>query len=446
MAGERSMISLGELALDEKGAVTIGPFGSRMKAEVYVPSGVPVIRGTNISDGRWLKGDWVFVSEDFARGLPNCLLEPGDLVFPHRGSIGEVAIIEKNHGTMLLSSSMMKFRPDASRADSVFLFYYFRSRQGRSEILKFSSQVGTPGIGQPLTSLRQFKVPLIPLPKQKAIAHILGTLDDKIELNRRMNETLEAMARALFKSWFVDFDPVRAKMDGRQPEGMDKATADLFPDSFEDSPLGKIPKGWKVGPILNEAALLSGGTPSTSNPSFWDGGIPWASAKDVSQCNATFLVTTERTITSKGLENSSTKLIEPFSTVVVARDATTGRMTMFGRPIAMNQTCYGFRCRSDAHFFLYCHVRQVVGHLVHSAHGSVFDTITTRTFETTPVVIPCRAVSRRFHDAVAPIFGQILSNLKEALTLAALRDALLPKLLSGEIRVPEAERLVESRP
>src|SRR5262249_43553077 len=156
--------------------------------------------------------------------------------------------------------------------------------------------------------LRETPVLLPPLPQQRTISRLLGTLDDKIELNRRMNETLEAMARKLFKSWFVDFDPVRAKAEGRQPPGLDAATAALFPASCEDSPLGPIPAGWRVGPILDQASLISGGTPDTGEPEYWDGRIPWASAKDVSQCGEAFLTVTERCITQAGLDNSSTKI------------------------------------------------------------------------------------------------------------------------------------------
>src|SRR2546430_607079 len=156
--------------------------------------------------------------------------------------------------------------------------------------------------------LKALNVLLPPEPEQRAIAHILGTLDDKIELNRRISETLEAMARALFKSWFVDFDPVRAKAEGRDP-GLRQRLADLFSDSFEHSDLGKIPSGWGVGPILNIARLLSGGTPKTDLADYWGGAIFWASAKDVSQSGDAFLVESERNITERGLNASATQLI-----------------------------------------------------------------------------------------------------------------------------------------
>jgi type I restriction enzyme S subunit len=263
-------------------------------------------------------------------------------------------------------------------------------------------------------------------------------LDDKIELNRRMNATLESMARALFQSWFVDFDPVRAKLDGRQPIGMDQATADLFPEHLEDSPLGRIPKGWEVGSILRQADLLSGGTPKTDVSAYWNGDIPWASAKDVSQCGEAFLVSTERNITNRGVEESSTKIIPAHTTVVVARGATTGRLTMFGHSMAMNQTCYGLRSRVGAPFSLYCNAKYFIDRLVQGGHGSIFDTITTSTFEATDVLLAPKEVLLGFDIQVTPMFQRIHANLLESRTLTTLRDTLLPRLLSGEITLQSA--------
>ncbi|MGZ2378982.1 restriction endonuclease subunit S [Rhizobium brockwellii] len=306
---ELKFANLADLAAPRKSAIAIGPFGSRMKADVYVEVGVPVIRGTNIGNDRALKGDWVYVTDKFADGISNCVVEPGDLVFPHRGSIGEVALVEEHHGRMVLSSSMMKFSSDPTIADPTFLYYFFRSPAGRNEIMRFGSQVGTPGIGQPLASLRQFQVPLLELAQQANIGNILRSLDDKIELNRRMNETLEAMAQAIFRDWFVDFGPTRRKLDGAtdpitimgglvQDAARAQVLADLFPAKLGDDGL---PEGWSQKELLSEARLISGGTPKTDRPEYWGGGVPWASAKDVSQCGETYLLTTERNITDNGL-------------------------------------------------------------------------------------------------------------------------------------------------
>jgi type I restriction enzyme S subunit len=214
--GEWPRIALGDIAATRDGAIAIGPFGSAMKADNYTPSGVPVIRGTNISSGRAWKGDWVFISDEFASAMPRCVVRTGDLVFPHRGSIGEVAIIpEGEFSRYFLSTSLMKVTLDTTKAVPQFVYYFFKSIEGRNEILKYASQVGTPGIGQPLSSLRKFMLPHPPVTDQSRIAAVLAALDDKIDLNRRMNETLETMAQAIFKDWFVDFSPTRAKMEGR---------------------------------------------------------------------------------------------------------------------------------------------------------------------------------------------------------------------------------------
>jgi type I restriction enzyme S subunit len=290
--------------------------------------------------------------------------------------------------------------------------------------------------------LKALDILLPPEAEQRAIAHILGTLDDKIELNRRMSETLEAMARALFKSWFVDFDPVRVKVAGLDP-GLPKPLADRFPDSFEDSGLGKIPGGWQVGPILAHAQLLSGGTPKTDRPEYWDGGIQWASAKDVSQSSGSFLVETERTITERGLDESATQLVPAFSSVVVARGATTGRMVLFGLDMAMNQTCYALATTTETPFALYCGLREDIDALVRAAHGSVFDTITTSTFASSRIVLPPELLLKAFEERAAPVFHRVLRNTHECLTLAALRDTLLPKLISGDLRVKDAEKFIE---
>ena len=325
-----------------------------------------------------------------------------------------------------------------SGVDASFLTYWLLSQ--KSALLSSVDSAGH-GTGRLNTdTLKAMTVALPPLAEQKAIAGVLGALDDKIELNRRMNATLESMARALFQSWFVDFDPVRAKLDDCPPTGMDKATADLFPDSFQESSLGCVPKGWETGSILRQADLLSGGTPKTDVAAYWNGDVPWASAKDVSQCGEAFLVSTERTITKLGIEESSTKIISAFSTVVVARGATTGRLTMFGHAMAMNQTCYGLRTKVGAPFSLYCNARHFIERIVQGGHGSIFDTITTSTFEATDVLLAPNELLLAFDKQVSPLFQQLHANLHQSRTLAILRDTLLPKLLGGELSVAEASR------
>ena len=251
--------TLDDIAQSDYGLVD-GPFGSNLPASCYVPSGIPVIRGSNLSLGEVsFKGDdFVYVSEETAKRLARSLCGPEDIVLTKKGTLGQTGFVPENHRykQFLISSNQMKLSVNRDVADPRFVYYYVSSPMSREKIIRDSEVTGVPKTN--LAYLKTFPILLPSLNEQKEIAHILGTLDDKIELNQQMNRTLEGIARALFKSWFIDFDPVRAKLDGRQPYRMDAETAALFPDSFDDSPLGKIPKGWRVG-RLDDLIILQRG-------------------------------------------------------------------------------------------------------------------------------------------------------------------------------------------
>lgn len=355
-----------------------------------------------------------------------------DVILSRRCNPGETAHIPAGL-ECALGQNLVLLRSDGTKLFPPFLRWLVRGPHWWEQVGTFIN-VGAVFDSLKCADIPNFRMPLPPLVEQKAIAEVLGALDDKIELNQRMNATLESTARALFQSWFVDFDPVRAKLDGRDP-ALDPATAALFPATFQDSPLGHIPKGWETGPILRQADLLSGGTPKTDVPNYWNGDVPWASAKDVSQCREAFLVSTERTITKQGVNESSTKIIPANATVVVARGATTGRLAMLGHAMAMNQTCYALHSRVGAPFALYCNARHFIERLVQGGHGSIFDTITTSTFDATHVLLAPKEVLLAFDRHVTPLFEHVRANLHQSRTLASIRDTLLPKLLSGELRI-----------
>ena len=367
--------------------------------------------------------------------------------------------------------------------DQQFLFYHMASQS----LVDFATSA-SEGTRMPRAKwdyVSRYELPIPPLSEQRAIAHILDTLDDKIELNRRMNQTLEEMARALFKSWFVDFLPVRAKQRARTPacvrrtgrqtgdpvrakaalitpppegsdwtveraraylpaarglaqaglDGMDASIADLFPDRLVDSELGPIPEGWEVGVLDDAIELLSGGTPRTSVASYWGGDIPWYTAKDAPSLSDVFVLDTERTITQAGVENSATNIL-PFGTTIITARGTVGRLACLGVPMAINQTCYGIRgARGYPNFFTYWNVRRTVDELQVRTHGTIFDTITRQTFKLVETALPPSELAEAFELTVTPVMRRILCNLLESRTLATLRDALLPKLVSGKLRV-----------
>ena len=290
---------------------------------------------------------------------------------------------------------------------------------------------------------KAFHVCLPPLPEQNAIASVLGTLDDLIELNRETNEILEEMARALFKSWFVDFDPVRAKLEGRPPAGIDAATAALFPDHFQDSELGQIPKGWEVKPIGEVVSCIGGGTPSTAEAKFWEHGTHhWTTPKDFSSLQAPFLIDTARRITDAGLAKISSGLL-PAGTVLMSSRAPVGYLAIAEIPVAINQ---GFIAmgpnESASKYFLLNWCQSNMDEIESRASGTTFAEISKSAFRPIPMILPPAKVVNAFTEHVEPFYSHIASNIRESRDLATLRDTLMPKLLSGEISAPVAEELI----
>ena len=190
MSSEWPLVSIDNIKATRSGSIAIGPFGSRMKSDCYVSNGVRVVRGTNLTGGRSFSGDFVFITPEKAEELNSANLLPNDLVFPHRGAIGEVGIVPNDGERYVLSSSMMKLTCAADGAHPDFIYYFFKSEAGRFELLKNASQVGTPGIGQPLTSLKQIKLKLPPVDEQRSIAAALRALDDRIALLREIRDSL----------------------------------------------------------------------------------------------------------------------------------------------------------------------------------------------------------------------------------------------------------------
>ena len=234
--------TLADLAAPIRNAIVGGPFGSNLVSKDYVASGIPVIRGQNMG-GKWVSGEFAFVSVAKASQLSQNLARPGDLVFTQRGTLGQVSMVPRGlYEAYLVSQSQMKITVDPEKADVCFLYYLFKTPAQLKYIFNSAIQTGVPHTN--LGILKATPIDLPPLSAQREIAAIVGALDDRIALLRETNTTLEAIAQTLFKSWFVDFDPVRAKQQGLPPVGMDDTTAALFPDDFEVSGLGAVPRGW----------------------------------------------------------------------------------------------------------------------------------------------------------------------------------------------------------
>jgi type I restriction enzyme S subunit len=281
--------------------------------------------------------------------------------------------------------------------------------------------------------IENFEIPALTLDDQRAIAHVLGTLDDKIELNRRMNETLEATAQALFKSWFIEFDPVRAKAEGRDP-GLSSDADSLFPDSSEDSDLGVIPKGWKVGRVADIGNVICGKTPSTEVSEYYGNDIPFITIPDMH--GKIFATTTQKKLSRSGAASQLKKML-PVSSICVSCIATAGLVVITSAEAQTNQQINTVvPNKTDETYFWFWTLRDL-GHEIRAggSGGSVLTNMSTGRFADLRVLSPPPRLRTCYHSRVAPLFGRILANERESQTLATLRDALLPKLLSSEVCV-----------
>ncbi len=412
-------------------------------SEVYLNSRIShaLVRSQHVFDRHFDAAGLAFISDSHAKELRNAEIQSGDVLLNITGdgvTFGRSCIVPDHVLPACVNQHVSIIRPDRRECDPGYLLSVLTHPATKGYIESFNSGGSRRAITK--VHIESFEIPLPPLAEQKAIAAVLGALDDKIELNRRMNATLEAMARALFQSWFVDFDPVRAKLDGRQPAGLDAATAAIFPATFQESSLGPIPHGWEVCPLSEKIRLLSGGTPKTSEPTYWNGDIPWYSVRDAPSETDVWVIHTDKHVTKLGIDNSTAQIFHEKTTIISAR-GTVGKLALTAVPMAMNQSCYGVRgIPGYGDYFTYYSLREASAQLQQRTHGTVFDTITTETFKTLDCIFPTPEITAAFEKVVEPLLVQIRANLLQSRTLATLRDSLLPKLLSGELRIADAER------
>jgi type I restriction enzyme S subunit len=367
----------------------------------------------------------------------NYLLRKGDLLFARQSLVlsgaGKCSIFLGADESVTYEGHITRARLNREVADSTFYYYFFSSPAGRAVIESIVEQVAAAGIrGSDLAKLR---VPYISLDEQHAIAHILGTLDDKIELNRRMNETLEAMARAIFKSWFVDFDPVRAKAEGRQPAGMDSETVVLFPDSFEDSPLGKIPRGWQTNSLYDIAHYINGAAYRDFDFSTDGSGLPNIKIAELKNG-----ITAQTRFTNKIMdEKYQIEMGEILFSWSGSPETSLDAFIWSGRPGWLNQHIFKVvPSSSKERYFVYLLLRHLKSDLVEIARNKQtigLGHVTVQDMKRLLVIRPGTTVAEAFAKVVEPLIEHMFNNELENHTLTALRDTLLPKLMSGEVRV-----------
>src|SRR5690606_25511065 len=380
-------------------------------------------------------------SEEHADRLSNANVTRGDVIFTHRGTIGQVAYIPEasQFERYVISQSQFYVRCDRRKVLPEFLVAYFKSPDGQHQLLANTSQVGVPSIAQPVTYLRTITIPLPPLAEQRAIAHILGTLDDKIQLNRRMSETLEEMARALFESWFVRFDPVRAKMEGRDP-GLPSDLADLFPDRLMDSELGEIPEGWEIAPLpavieVNPRRTLRKGdvAPYLDMANMPTRGHSPSEVVLRPFGSGTRFINGDTLVAriTPCLENGKTAFVDFLDEGQVGWGSTK-YIVLRPKPPLPPEFAYCLARSVEFREFAIQSMTGSSGRQRVPAESSAHYLIPTPTSE----------IASQFGRAVKPLFARVSECARESRSLSALRDALLPNLISGKWRIEDPTRIL----
>ncbi len=387
MAGEWKTVKLGDVLTLQR--------GFDLPSQKRNPGKVPIVSSSGISD---------YHSEVGVKG-------PG-VITGRYGTIGQVFLIKEDYWPLNTTLWVKDFHGN----DPQFTSYLLRTVDFRS----CSDKSSVPGVNR--NDLHRIPVLLPPLPEQKRIAHILGTLDDKIELNRRMNKTLEEMARALFKSWFIDFDPVVAKCEGRQPEGMDAATDKLFPLSFENSELGRIPKGWKVGTLSDVAIITMGQSPQGETFNEDGNGIVFYQGR----AEFGWRYPTRRLFTT------DPKRMAQASDILMSVRAPVGDINVANEACCIGRGLSAIRSKNgQASFMLYAMESLKEQLDVYDGEGTVFGCINKDALGGLKILVPSETAISAFENKARQLDKMIFTNSMQSRTLAALRDVLLPKLMNG---------------
>ena len=410
-----------------EGGIQTGPFGSQLHQRDYVQDGTPIITVEHLGDNRIVHRKLPCVSDEDKDRLSKYTLRQGDIVFSRVGSVDRRSLVREAENGWLFSGRCLRVRPDPRKIDSAYLSYFLGLPAFREHIRAIAVGATMPSLNTKLLSNVSIVYP--PLSEQRRIAHILGTLDDKIELNHRMNATLEYMAQALFKSWFVDFEPVRAKMEGhwRRGEslpGMPADLYDLFPEGLVASDLGEIPAGWEARKIGDAFNLTMGQSPPGNTYNDDDEGLSFFQGST----DFGFRYPTERRYCTapKRIANSDDTLVSVRAPV--------GAINMAWEQCCIGRGLAALRHKSGSASYTYYAVMSIQGELQQYEHtGTVFGAINKGQFSDLGIIEPSAKVIEMFASFVSEWDGRIRLNNANSINLAVLRDALLPRLISGTL-------------
>lgn len=405
------MAKLGDYIID----IAAGPFGSNLKVNCFVPDGFPIIDGANLKGYKVTDNVTKFVTEEKARSLHRSIAKRNDVVATISGNVGQISYIpnDSKYEEYLVSQRQFKATFDTDKVFVPYLIYYFHSREGQHKILSFANQTGVPALAQPLKNFKNIDITLPDIQTQRSIASILKSLDDKIENNRKINENLEQQAQALFKSWFIDFEPFKDK-------------------PFVESELGMIPKGWKVLELQNVVTIKRGGSPRPIQNYLSDYGYRWLKISDATSCDSPFIYNIKEKIKESGLLKTI-KLDK--GSLVLSNSATPGIPKILGVDSCIHDGWLYFPHSELSKYYLYLLFKYKRNYLISQGNGSVFTNLKTDIVKTLKVTLPDNDILSYFNHIIESIFKIIESKSIQNDSLKSLRDTLLPKLMSGEIKV-----------
>ena len=399
-------VKLGDIST----SIQPGPFGSQLHSSDYSNEGTPIIMPKDMIDGHISHTNLVYVSEEHVNRLSRHQVHKGNLMVARKGDVRKCVFITDNEEGWMTGSDCLKVTLDEEKCVPKYIYYQLRSPFIGKWLETISIGATMPSLNTGLLSGIELFLP--PLVIQEQIANVLTEYDALIQNNQKQIKLLEEAAQRLYKEWFVDL---------------------RFPGHEDVQIVDGVPEGWRKTPFSQKVDVMSGGTPKTSNPEYYNGSIPFYSPKDSS--GAFFAFNTETHISQYGLDNCNSKLY-PQGTVIITARGTVGKTTILAVPMAMNQSCYALKSDYFASvYYIFFALRQEIEALKTMANGGVFDTIIVKTFDRISILDPDKAIIEKFDQAVSPFMGEIKNDMRKITYLTEARDRLLPKLMSGEIEL-----------
>ena len=389
--------------------IAMGPFGSNIKVSCFVDSGVPVLNGSNLEGFSLSEKAFRFVTKEKADSLNKANAHRGDIVITHRGTLGQIVFIpqDSRYDRYVISQSQFRVRCN-DKVLPEYLVYYFHTPIGQHKLLSNASQVGVPALARPSSTFQQIEVELPELNIQKRVVEIITTIQKKIENNQELNDNLQQQAAALFESWFVNYDP----WDGVQPS------------EWENAPLGSF------------VEIKRGGSPRPIQDFLSDSGLRWLKISDVTSLSSPFVLEIKEHIKEEGLRKT---VFLHAGELVLSNSATPGIPKILDVDTCIHDGWLYFPKSELSKYYLYLFFKHIRKELVALGNGSVFTNLKTDILKAFPATKADESTLKEFDALVTPLFDAMLNADRENFKLAAMRDALLPKLMSSEIDVSEVE-------